>query len=103
MLSLFNTRRAANEIFPFILFPQFFTAGVFTPVKVLPPYLDFLSRISPMRYAVDLLRNTFYIGQPDASHVLLDPLGLNVAVVAGMFLIFMLIGTGLFVRNEKNR
>jgi hypothetical protein len=56
-----------------------------------------------MRYAVDLLRNTFYIGQPDAGHVLLDSIGLNVAVVAGMFLIFMLIGTAIFVRNEKNR
>ena len=103
MLSLFNSRRAANEIFPFILFPQFFTAGVFTPVKVLPPYLEFLSRISPMRYAVDLLRNTFYIGLPDAPHVVLDSLGLNVAVLGGMFLVFMIIGTAMFVRNEKNR
>ncbi|HEX2970875.1 MAG TPA: ABC transporter permease [Tepidisphaeraceae bacterium] len=103
MLSLFNTRRAANEIFPFLLFPQFFTAGVFTPVKVLPPYLEVLSRISPMRYGVDLLRNTFYIGLPDAGKVVLDPLVLNLGVGSGLFLLFMAVGTALFVRNERNR
>ncbi len=103
LLSSFNSRRAANEIFPFILFPQFFTAGVFTPVKVLPPYLEFLSRISPMRYGVDLMRGIFYSGQPDYGSVVLDSLGLDIAVTAALFGVFMVIGTALFVRNERNR
>ncbi|MGB8647155.1 MAG: ABC transporter permease [Anaerolineae bacterium] len=103
MLSGFNNRRAANEIFPFLIFPQFFTAGVFTPVKVLPPYLEFLSRISPMRYAVDLMRGLYYLGEPDAAKVILDPLGLDLAVTAILFFGFMIIGTTLFVRNERNR
>ncbi len=103
MLSSFNTRRAATEIFPFILFPQYFTAGVFAPVKVLPPYLDILSRISPMRYAVDLLRNAFYAGTPEYSAVTLDSAGLDLAIMGGLFAVFLLVGTALFVRNERNR
>ncbi len=103
MLSSFNSRRAATEIFPFIIFPQFFTAGVFTPIKVLPPYLEILSRISPMRYAVDLLRDVFYIGQPDYRAVTLDSSGLNLLIMSVLFAIFLIIGTALFVRNERNR
>ncbi len=103
LLSSFNSRRAANEVFPFLIFPQFFTAGVFTPVKNLPPYLDFLSRISPMRYAVDLMRGLFYVGQPEYGKVVLDPLMLNVTVTAALFAVMLVIGTALFVRNERNR
>jgi ABC-2 type transport system permease protein len=103
MLSSLNSRRAAQEIFPFILFPQFFTAGVFAPIKVLPPYLEILSRISPLRYAVDLMRNGFYTGQPDYAKVTLDSPVLNAIVLAAMFAGFLLIGTALFVRNERNR
>ena len=48
-----------NQIFPFVIFPQFFLAGVFTPIKNLPPVLWALSRIAPMTYAVDLVRGVF--------------------------------------------
>jgi ABC-2 type transport system permease protein len=103
MLASFKSQRSANQIFPFIIFPQFFTAGVFTPIKVLPLYLDILSRISPLRYAVDLLRDMFYIGVPDYPMVTLDGPGLNILAVAVMFVAFLLVGTALFVRNERNR
>lgn len=103
MLSSFRSQRTANQIFPFIIFPQFFTAGVFTPIKVLPPLLDFLSRISPLRYAVDLLRDGFYLGGPDYAKVTLDSPISNGLVMAAMFAGFLVIGTALFVRNERNR
>ena len=103
LLSGFNNRRTADEIFPFILFPQYFTAGVFVPIKVLPPYLEILSRISPMRYVVDLMRHVFYWGQPEYAAVTLDPIWLDAAVIAVTFLVFLVIGTALFVRNERNR
>ena len=103
MLSSFNSQRTANQIFPFIIFPQFFTAGVFTPIQVLPLPLEILSRISPLRYAVDLMRNVFYVGQPDYSHVVLDSPALNVAVIGLLFVAFLVSGTALFVRKEHNR
>ena len=65
VLGNISSQRAANQIFPFVIFPQFFLAGVFSPIQVLPIYLDVLSRISPMRCAVDLTRNAFYRGRPE--------------------------------------
>ena len=103
VLSNLSSQRAANQIFPFIMFPQFFLAGVFTPIKELPLPLDILSRISPLRYAVDLMRGVFYAGQPDYSKVVLAPPPLNGTVIGVLFAIFLVVGTALFVRGERNR
>ena len=103
VLSSLRTQRAANQIFPFLLLPQFFLAGVFNPIKVLPWYLDLLSHISPMRYAVDLVRGLYYAGTPDYDAVVLvSPLE-NLGILGALFLAFMAIGTVLFVRAERNR
>jgi ABC-2 type transport system permease protein len=103
ILSNINSQRAANQIFPFIMLPQFFLSGAFTPIAELPWYLDFLSRISPMRYAVDLTRATFYQKHPDYSYVVLDSARFNLALVVGLFAVFLVIGTAIFVRSERNR
>jgi len=103
ILANISSQRAANQIFPFIMLPQFFLAGVFTPIKVLPWYLDILSKISPMRYAVDLLRAVYYHDHADAASVVLETGSFNMAVVAGLFGVFMVVGTLIFVRAERNR
>ena len=98
-----NDQRAANQIFPFILFPQFFLAGVFNPIQHLPLPILIASRISPMTYAVDLLRSIYYFGSPEYDKVVLfNPL-LNITVVLGLGALFLLAGTYLFVKNERNR
>lgn len=98
-----NSQRAANQIFPFVMLPQYFLAGVFTPIKNLPWYLDILSRISPMRYAVDVARATFYTGLPEYSAVVLRGTVFNLGVIAVLFGAFLVVGTFLFVKKEKNR
>jgi ABC-2 type transport system permease protein len=103
IMSNLGSQRAANQVFPFIMLPQYFLAGVFSPIQVLPWYLDLLSRISPMRYAIDLLRGVYYAGQPDYPHVVLAHPALNLAIVAALFALFMALGTWLFVRSERNR
>ncbi|HMQ51497.1 MAG TPA: ABC transporter permease [Anaerolineae bacterium] len=103
IMSLLNSQRAANQVFPFVMLPQFFLAGVFTPITQLPWFLDLLSRLSPMRYAVDLTRAVFYQDRPDASEVVLAGAGLNLAIIAGLFALFLVAGTYLFVRKEQNR
>jgi hypothetical protein len=45
----------------------------------------------------------FYSGQPEYSGVVVDSLALNLVVMAGMFVVFLVAGTWLFVRNERNR
>lgn len=103
VMSFLRDQRAANQIFPFVLFPQFFLAGVFNPIKVLPLPILIASRISPMTYAVDLIRSIYYLGKPEYSlTVLFNPvLDLGVCLVAG--LIFLIFGTYSFVKNERDR
>jgi ABC-2 type transport system permease protein len=103
LLSSFGSQRAANQIVPFLMIPQFFLAGVFTPIRVLPWYLDILSRLAPMRYAVDLTRGIFYAGRADAAQVVLAPPLVNLAVAGTSFALCLLVGTFLFVRAEQNR
>lgn len=103
VLSNVTDQRTVQQLFPFIMFPQFFLAGVFAPVKVLPWFLDVLSRISPLRYAVDLTRNAFYVGNPDYGKVVLDRPLVNLPVMLGLMAVFLVFGTSLFVRAERNR
>jgi ABC-2 type transport system permease protein len=103
VLSNLSSRRLASQIFPFIMLPQFFLAGVFNPIKVLPLPLEILSLLSPMRYAVDLARGTFYFGQPEYEKVVLQPPLVNLTIMGAMFAVFLVAGTVLFVRREQNR
>ena len=103
VLSNLSSQEMAGQIFTFVMLPQFFLAGIFNPIKILPPYLAILSRIAPMRYAVDLARTAFFAGGPEYSKTVLDPPLVDLAAIAGMFVLFLVIGTALFVRNERNR
>jgi ABC-2 type transport system permease protein len=103
VLSNLRSQQAANQIFPFVMLPQFFLAGVFNPIHNLPWYLDILSHLSPMRYAIDLLRDVYYGGLPDVQPVALLDLPTNLAIIAVAFVGLLLVGTTLFVRSERNR
>lgn len=103
VLANINSQRASNQIFPFLIFPQIFLSGVFSPIKELPWYLFLLSRITPMTYAVDLLRSVYYQDLPEASRIVLFPLEQNILIAVGLFFIFLVAGTYFFMRNEKNR
>ncbi len=98
-----SSQRAANQIFPFVIFPQFFLAGVFSPIKNLPLPLHLLSRVIPMTYAVDLMRSVYYWGKPEAIKTTLFSPWVNLAVIGFFFTLLFVIGTFMFVRNERNR
>ncbi len=103
VLSNLSSQRAANQIFPFVMLPQFFLAGVFNPISNLPPFLDIPSHLAPMRYAIDLLRDVYYCAHPDAEQVPLLPAATNLAVILALSTAFIVVGTALFVRSERNR
>jgi ABC-2 type transport system permease protein len=100
VLSRLENQRQANQIFPFVMLPQFFLAGVFNPITNLPLPLDILSKIAPMRYAVDLTRNVYYASEPQVAAL---DLTTNLAIIGLSFVVFMVIGTAGFVRAERNR
>ena len=103
VLSRLSSQRQANQIFPFVLLPQFFLAGVFNPIHDLPTPLAILSALSPMRYAVEFTRNIVYGLQPNVPAPSMTPLQVNAAVNAVSFVAFLFLGTILFVRAERNR
>lgn len=101
VLANLGSQRAAQQIFPFILLPQYFLAGIFNPIGHLPLPLDILSKISPLRYAVDLTRDAYY--STTGERVQLFDAATNLAIMGAMFVVFMVVGTFLFVRAERNR
>jgi ABC-2 type transport system permease protein len=103
ILSNLKSQQAANQIFPFVMLPQFFLAGVFNPIGHLPWYLDIASHLSPMRYAIDVVRDVYYGALPDAEQVALLDLPTNLAIIGVVFVGLLLVGTTLFVRSERNR
>jgi ABC-2 type transport system permease protein len=103
ILANMSSQRTANQIFPFVLLPQFFLAGVFNPIHDLPLPLAILSALSPLRYAVELMRNVVYGLQPGVPAPEMTPAPINVAVMAVSFAVFLAVGTVLFVRAERNR
>ena len=78
-------------------------AGIFNPIKILPWYLAPLSLISPLRYAVDLLRGILYTGRPEYDKIVLFSPLTNLVVMLAIFAVLMVLGTALFVRRETNR
>jgi ABC-2 type transport system permease protein len=100
VLSRLDNQRQANQIFPFVMLPQFFLAGIFNPIQDLPPFLDILTKIAPMRYAVDLMRDVYY---GSGSGVPIFDLPTNLAIIGAEFAVFMVLGTAGFVRAERNR
>ena len=62
-----------------------------------------MSRLAPMRYAVDLLRGVYYSVHPESVEVALAPGSTNLLVIGGMFAVFIVAGTAMFVRAEQNR
>ena len=101
VLANLGSQRAAQQIFPFVLLPQYFLAGLFNPIANLPLPLDILSKISPLRYAVDLTRDAYY--STTGERVQLFDASTNLAIMGAMFVLFMVVGTFLFVRAERNR
>ena len=52
------------------------------------------------RYAVDLIRDAYY---GSSSGVVVSSATTNLAIIGTLFVVFMVVGTFLFVRAERNR
>lgn len=81
-LGIFISTFARNEFqmvqfIPLIIIPQIFLSGVLWPVSQMPDYLQWLSAVMPLRYAIDGLNDIMLQGKG-----LLD-LGFELAVLTG--------------------
>ncbi|OGC46749.1 MAG: hypothetical protein A3A94_01920 [Candidatus Portnoybacteria bacterium RIFCSPLOWO2_01_FULL_43_11] len=103
VLSNISSQRTVAQIFPFVLFPQIFLSGVFNPLIGLPPILAFFSRLTPLTYAVDLVRGAYYAKSPVFSQVVVFHPAVSLFITAALFFLFLFLGTFLFVRKERNK
>jgi ABC-2 type transport system permease protein len=86
-----------------LIFPQVFLSGALIPVANSTGILGLLAKLMPMTYSIDLARNIFYAGKPEAAFTVLYPAWLDLAITVGFFLVFTIVGTYLFVRSDRNR
>jgi ABC-2 type transport system permease protein len=86
-----------------LIFPQVFLSGALIPVANSSGILGLLAKVMPMTYSIDLARNIFYAGKPEAAFTVLYPAWLDLGVTVAFFLVFTIVGTWLFVRSDRNR
>lgn len=103
VLSNLSNIRSAQQVFPFLIFPQIFLSGVFNPIKDVPLPLHIISRLIPMTYAVDFLRGIFYLNRPEYNQVVLYSPLVDLLIITALFTVMLFLGTYLFIKNERNR
>jgi ABC-2 type transport system permease protein len=86
-----------------LVFPQIFLSGALIPTAGSTGILGFLAHLMPMTYSIDLARNIFYAGKPEAAFTVLNSPWVDLAVTVGFFLVFTIVGTYMFVRADRNR
>ena len=97
-LGIFISTFARNEFqmvqfIPLILFPQVFLCGVIWPVEQMPNYLQWLSAILPLTYAVDGLRDIMLSGQN------LINVGVELAVLVGFAVLISILAAATLRRS----
>jgi len=102
-LAALPNQRAAMQVFPFIVLPQYFLAGVVAPLHGLPPVLSSISWAMPMRYPVNLMRALFYAGQPGYNLAVSENPLLDAALMLGLFAILLVAGAAVFEYRERTR
>lgn len=80
--SLVRTLQQALLVSFFVLFPVTFLSGTMTPIESMPPAVELLSRLSPLRYYVDGMSGVFLKGV--GLEVLWRPLAWMLALGAGL-------------------
>ena len=102
-ISLVNDSHTADWGSMMLVFPQMFLAGIMIPISQSTGLLGVLAHLMPMTYLADLLRNIIYAGSPAYSQIVLYSPVLDLAVTVGFAAVFIIAGTLLFTRNERNR
>ncbi|MDR1767955.1 MAG: ABC transporter permease [Propionibacteriaceae bacterium] len=102
-MGVIKNRKAANMVVMFITMPQMFLSGVIIPIGSSSGVLFVLSRILPMTYCVDLGRAVVYAGTPSYADVVLFNPAVSLVAIAALTAVFLVIGTWLYARSEKDK
>ena len=98
-----NDPKVAGLGVALLVFPQMFLSGALIPTTNSSGLLGILSKLMPMTYSIDLARNIFYAGKPEYAAAVLHPLWLDLGVTVLLCVAFIVVGTFMFVRRDRNR
>jgi ABC-2 type transport system permease protein len=94
------SRMQSMEGFQFVMnvlvMPMFFLSGALFPLTGLPAWLRYLTRINPLTYGVDALRNVIYVTGQAARVLVQYNIGLDLLVVAGVAVVLVIAGAWAF-------
>jgi ABC-2 type transport system permease protein len=102
-VAMLPNQRTAMQVFQFLIIPQYVLGGVLFPLRGLSGYLNVLSWLMPLRYAVSLMRAAFYAGTPGYLRAVTDSPAVDAAVMTGLFVLLMAAGAALFGYRERTR
>ncbi|MDR1386396.1 MAG: ABC transporter permease [Propionibacteriaceae bacterium] len=103
IMGAIKNKKTANMAVMMLTFPQMFLSGVIIPISQSSGLLWLLSRLMPMTYCVDLGRAVVWAGQPDYDAVVQFDPAVNLACIAALTALCLVVGTFLYARSEKNR
>ncbi len=99
LASFYESYESFSVIMNFIVMPMFFLSGAMYPVKLLPEVLKLVSKLNPLTYGVDALKNIVFpyeTGRMSADFSLFTDL----AVILTLSLVFVLIAGKAFERKQ---
>jgi ABC-2 type transport system permease protein len=96
--SFMGSLESFGAIQSFINLPLFFLSGALFPIQNLPDWMQTASKVNPLTYGVDALRNILLSGtwQPYQVQSLL----VDVGIVAGFDVVMIIVGTWAFGRMK---
>jgi ABC-2 type transport system permease protein len=96
--SFYENIESFSVIMNFIVMPMFFLSGAMYPVKILPPFISFFTKLNPLTYGIDALKHMTFEEKSLLSHDF--PLELNIAVIILSSIIFVIIAANVFERKK---
>ena len=99
LASFYDSYESFSVIMNFIVMPMFFLSGAMYPVKLLPEVLKVVSKLNPLTYGVDALKNIVFpyeTGRMSADFSLFTDL----TVILTLSLVFVLLAGKAFERKQ---
>jgi ABC-2 type transport system permease protein len=98
-----TSQQGFQLIIQLLIFPLIFLAGVFFPVNNVPIYLEVISKVNPLTYGVDAIRQIFLGSSPALGVTVLGhtmTLLEEFAVVGGLSAVLLGLAVVAFNRQE---
>ena len=105
--SFMRSQQGFQMLVNVLVFPMFFLAGVFFPVDSVPLWMEVLSKVNPVTYGVDAIRQIFLGSAPTGTglgvtvfdHTL--TFGQELAIVGGLGMVLVAGAVWAFGRQEE--